>query len=631
MAFKIKSTIDYQEQSKKSAADPQSFWADIARNFLWFKEWNQVLKFDFNQGRTTWFGGGKTNISSNCLDRHLSKKAGDVAIIWEANDPQASSKSITYQELFEQVCQFSNLLLASGIKAGDRVCIYMPMIPESAIAMLACARIGAIHSVVFAGFSALALQGRIEDSGAKMLITADYLYRGDKTVKLFEIANEALQGSNTIENVVVYKRSAEDIKCDKNLLIWQDEIVNYSKENKAAMMESEDPLFILYTSGSTGKPKGVMHSTAGYMVYASYSFANVFDYQENDLFFCTADVGWITGHSYLVYGPLLNGGKILMFEGVPTHPTPSRFWQIIDKHKVNIFYTAPTAIRALMHKGDEFVHGFDLSSLKTLGSVGEPINEEAWNWYDQKIGKGKCAIVDTWWQTETGGIMISSLANQTSSKPSFAGLPLPGILPVLLDEDGREIHKPNVVGNLCFKHPWPSIVRSIWGDHKKCFDTYFKRFSGYYFSGDGAFRDENGLFRIIGRVDDVINTAGHRLGTAEIENVINMHNLVSESAVIGYAHEIKGEGICAFVIAKNDGKQIKEEILKLVEKQISAIAKPDKIYIVPDLPKTRSGKIMRRVLKKLITKEAKEDLGDISTLVNPDVVEKLKTILTTNN
>jgi acetyl-CoA synthetase len=624
MSFRIKSTIDYQEQSKKAAADPQSFWADIARNFSWFKEWNQVLKFDFNQGRTSWFVGGKTNIASNCLDRHLEKKAGDVAIIWEANDPQTPSKSITYQELFEQVCQFSNLLLASGIKAGDRVCIYMPMIPESAVAMLACARIGAVHSVIFAGFSALALQGRIEDSGAKMLITADYLYRGDKTVKLLDIANEALQGANNVENVVVYKRSDEKPSCEKNLLIWQDEIGKFAKENKAAVIDSEDPLFILYTSGSTGKPKGVLHSTAGYMVYAAYSFANVFNYEQDDLFFCTADVGWITGHSYLVYGPLLNGAKIMMFEGVPTHPTPARFWQIIDKYKVNIFYTAPTALRALMHKGDEFVQGHDLSSLKTLGTVGEPINEEAWHWYDEKIGKGKCPIVDTWWQTETGGIMISSLSGKTSSKPAFAGLPLPGILPVLLDENAKEINKPNVVGNLCFKHPWPSIIRSIWGDHKKCFDTYFKRFAGYYFAGDGAFRDENGLFRIIGRVDDVINTAGHRLGTAEIENAINMHKLVSESAVIGYPHEIKGEGICAFVITKHAGENIKEEIVKMVEKQISAIAKPDKIYIVPDLPKARSGKIMRRVLKKLI---AKEDLGDVSTLVNPDVVEKLKLII----
>ncbi|MES2677013.1 MAG: acetate--CoA ligase [Pseudomonadota bacterium] len=624
MVFKINSIADYQEQSKKAAADPQSFWADIARNFVWFKQWNQILKFDFLEGKTSWFGGGKTNIAFNCLDRHLPKKANDVAIIWEANDPQTPSQSITYQELFEQVCQFSNVLLASGIKAGDVVCIYMPMIPQSVVAMLACARIGAIHSVVFAGFSALALRGRIEDSGAKMLITADYLYRGDKIVQLFEIVNEALQGCEKVENVVVYQRSNDKIDCNKNMLIWQDQVAKYNKENKAVSMDSEDPLFILYTSGSTGKPKGVMHSTAGYMVYAAYSFANVFDYQPNDLFFCTADIGWITGHSYLVYGPLLNGGKILMFEGVPTHPTPARFWQIIDKHKVNIFYTAPTAIRALMHKGDEFIQGFDLSSLKTLGTVGEPINDEAWNWYSTKIGKNKCPIVDTWWQTETGGIMISSLSGKTTSKPAFAGLPLPGILPILLDEDGREINKPNVVGNLCFKNPWPSIIRSIWGDHKKCFDTYFKRFSGYYFSGDGAFKDENGLFRIIGRVDDVINTSGHRLGTAEIENVINMHNLVSESAVIGYPHEIKGEGICAFVIVKNSDPKIPQEILKLIEKQISAIAKPDKIYIVPDLPKTRSGKIMRRVLKKLI---AHEDLGDISTLVNPDVVEKLKTII----
>jgi acetyl-CoA synthetase len=625
MSFKINSIANYQEQSLKAISSPQSFWADIARNFVWFKEWDEVLKYNFLEGKTNWFKGGKTNIVSNCLDRHLEKKSNDIAIIWEANDPKTPSKSITYQELFEQVCQFSNLLLANNIKSGDRVCIYMPMIPESLIAMLACARIGAVHSAVFAGFSAMALKGRIEDCGAKMLITADYLYRGDKNIKLFDIANEALQGCQSIENVIVYKRSQEKISCDKNLLIWQDEIGKYSKENKAAVMESEDPLFILYTSGSTGKPKGVVHSTAGYMICAAYSFVNVFNYEDNDLFFCTADIGWITGHSYLVYGPLLNGGKILMFEGEPTFPTPSRFWQIIEKHKVNIFYTAPTAIRALMHKGDEFTQGFDLSSLKTLGTVGEPINEEAWHWYDEKIGQKKCPIVDTWWQTETGGIMISSLSGKTSSRPAFAGLPLPGVIPVLLDDDGKEINKSNVVGNLCFKQPWPSIIRTIWQDHKKCFDTYFKRFSGYYFAGDGALKDENGLFRIIGRVDDVINTSGHRLGTAEIENVINMHILVSESAVIGYPHEIKGEGICAFVISRNSNQNIKEEILKLVEKQISAIAKPDKIYIVSDLPKTRSGKIMRRVLKKLINGE--EDLGDVSTLVNPDVVESLKRLI----
>jgi acetyl-CoA synthetase len=555
-----------------------------------------------------------------------------VAITWEANDPETPSTSITYQELFEQVCQFSNLLLANGIKSGDRVCIYMPMIPQSVVAMLSCARIGAVHCVVFAGFSASALKGRIEDSGAKMLITADYLHRGEKKMKLLDIANNAIEGLDVVENIIIYQRSDEKPLSNTKTIIWQDEISNHSKENKPAMMDSEDPLFILYTSGSTGKPKGVLHSTAGYMVYSAYSFANVFDYQENDLLFCTADVGWITGHSYLTYGPLLNGAKILMFEGVPTHPTPSRFWQIIEKHKVNIFYTAPTAIRALMGRGDKFVDGFDLSSLKVLGSVGEPINKEAYNWFDEKIGKGKCPIVDTWWQTETGGIMISSLANKTTSKPTFAGLPLPGIAPILLDEDGKEIKEPNKVGNLCFKQPWPSIIRSVYGDHKKCVDTYFKRFSGYYFTGDGAFRDEGGLFRIIGRVDDVINSSGHRLGTAEIENVINEHPKISESAVIGYPHEIKGEGILAFAIVKNDvgrldeeaQRIVKAEILSLVKKEISAIAKPDKIYIVADLPKTRSGKIMRRVLKRLI---ANEDLGDISTLVNPEVTQILKKII----
>ena len=625
MNLKINSISQYQEQSKNAISSPQSFWAKIADNFVWQKKWNEVLRYDLSEAKFNWFGGGKLNITTNCLDRHLENKADDVAIIWEANNSDEPSKSITYLELFNQVGQFANLLLANNIKVGDRVCLYMPMIPEAVVAMLACARIGAIHSVVFAGFSATSLASRIKDCGAKMLITADYLYRGDKTIRLFDIANEAVQGCDAVENIVVHKRSEEKIKSTKRLIIWQDGIAKYGSNNKAVAMNSEDPLFILYTSGSTGKPKGIVHSVAGYMAYVAYSFVNVFDYKENDLFFCTADIGWITGHSYLVYGPLLNGGKILMFEGVPTYPTPSRFWQIIDKHKVNIFYTAPTAIRALMHKGDEFIQGFDLSSLKTLGTVGEPINEEAFNWYDQKIGKGRCDIVDTWWQTETGGIMISSLASLTKSKPSFAGLPLPGIVPVLLDDNGAEIIQENVVGNLCFKHPFPSIARSIFGDHKKYFETYFKRFSGYYFSGDGAFRDKDGLFRIIGRVDDVINTSGHRLGTAEIENAINMHQLVSESAVVGYPHNIKGEGICAFVIAKNLDKNIKDEILKLVEKQISAIAKPDKIYIVSDLPKTRSGKIMRRILKKIVVKD--EDLGDISTLVNPDIITTLQKMI----
>lgn len=627
--YKISSGGQYQSEYKKALETPESFWADIARNFTWGKQWNQVLKSDFKEMKVDWFNGGKLNITVNCLDRHLKKKANEVAIIWEANDPKTPSKTITYQELFEQVCQFANLLLSKNIKPGDVVCIYMPMIPEAVVAMLACARIGAVHSVVFAGFSAEALTGRIKDCGAKILITADYLYRGDKIIKLFDIANQAAEECSTISNIVVYKRSDEELRSLKNILIWQDEVKNFTKECKSVIINSADPLFILYTSGSTGKPKGIVHSAAGYMVYSAYSFVNVFGHEPGDLFFCTADVGWITGHSYITYAPLLNGAKILMFEGVPTYPTPSRFWQIIDKHKVNIFYTAPTAIRALMQKGDEFVRGFDLSSLKTLGTVGEPINEEAWHWYDEKIGKRKCNIVDTWWQTETGGILISALAGNTKSNPSFAGKPLPGIMPCLLDENGKEINKANVTGNLCFKYPWPSILKTIWGDNKKCFDTYFKKFPGYYFAGDGAFRDEEGNYRIIGRVDDVINSSGHRLGTAEIENIINMHNLVSESAVIGYPHSIKGEGICAFAIVKNFGKngddKIKNEILKLVEKHISAIAKPDKIYIVPDLPKTRSGKIMRRVLKKIINQE--NDLGDISTLVNPDIVEKLKAII----
>jgi acetyl-CoA synthetase len=625
MSFNIKSTSDYQEQENKAMSNPQSFWASIAKNFSWVREWDSVLNFNFKTPKVDWFIGGKLNITTNCLDRHLTQKAGEVAIVWEANEIDQAGQTLTYKQLYEEVNQFANLLINNGVKAGDRVLIYMPMIPEAIIVMLSSARIGAIHCVVSAGFSSEALSGIIKDSGAKIMITADYLYRGNKKLKLFEIANQAAEQNITIKNVVVYKRTGEELKSAKNILVWQDEIKKYNKECKPSTMNSGDPLFILYASGSTGKPKGIVHSTSGYMVYAAYSFANVFDYQDNDLFFCAADVGWVTGHPYLVYGPLLNGGKILMFEGLSIHATPSRFCKIIEKHKVNIFYTAPMAIRALIKEGDKFVEGFDLSSLKTLGAVGESISEEAWDWYYQKIGNGKCSIVDTWWQTETGGIMISSLAGKAKSNPSFAGKPLPGIMPILLDDCGKEITKNNVVGNLCIKFPWPGIFKTIWGDHKKYSDVYFKPFPGYYFSGDGALKDVDGNFRIIGRFDDVINSSGHRLGTAEIENVINMHILVSESAIIGFPHQIKGEGICAFVIVKKSDTKIADEILQLVEKQISAIAKPDKIYIVSDLPKTRSGKIMKRILKQLII--GSEDFGDVSTLANPDVVTKLQAII----
>jgi acetyl-CoA synthetase len=632
MTFQISSQEEYNQQYQESVQDPKLFWSKIANNFFWFEKWQEVMDCDFSKAKINWFLGGKTNLAYNCLDRHLEKNGDKIAIISEGNDPQDENQKITYKELHKQTCKFANLLLAQGIKKGDRVCIYMPMIVESVVAILACCRIGAVSCVVFAGFSAKALAGRIKDSGAKMLITSDLLFRGDKKIELLEIAKEALQECDLVESVIVYKRSNKSIISQKPLIkIWQEEIIKYSNICKAEICDSEDPLFILYTSGSTGKPKGILHTTAGYMIYAAYSFANVFQYKENDIFFCTADIGWITGHSYLVYGSLLNGATTLIFEGVPTHPNPSRFWEIIEKHQVNIFYTAPTAIRALMHKGDQFVDSFKMSSLKTLGSVGEPINEEAWLWYHEKVGKKQCAIVDTWWQTETGGILISSLSGVTESKATFAGKPLPGIKPVLLNEEGQEILENNKIGNLCFKDAWCGMTRGIWGDEKKFMETYFERFPNYYFAGDGAFRDENGNYRVIGRVDDVINVSGHRLGTAEIENVINMHEEISESAVIGYPHQIKGEGICAFVIFKThynhfqNSDQIKQETLSLIEKEIGAIARPDKIYLVSDLPKTRSGKIMRRILKKILAGE--EDLGDISTLVNQDIVQEIKEII----
>ncbi|MBU6338974.1 MAG: acetate--CoA ligase [Rickettsiales bacterium] len=686
MSFQILSKEEYKQQYQASITDPELFWSGIANNFFWFEKWREVMNCDLSKAEISWFCGAKTNISYNCLDRHLERHGNKIAIITEGNDPKDENRKITYKELHEETCKFANLLLAQGIKKGDPVCIYMPMIPESVVAMLACARIGAVTCVVFAGFSAKALAGRIQDSGAKMLITADFLFRGEKKIELFEIAKEALQECDSVESVVLYQRNyfssversrnhEKEIKDHVNLRgfnfvqptkikIWQEEITKYSSNHKAEICDAEDPLFILYTSGSTGKPKGILHTTAGYMVYAAYSFKNVFQYQENDIFFCTADIGWITGHSYLVYGPLLNAATILMFEGIPTYPTASRFWQVIEKHKVNIFYTAPTAIRALMQKGDEFVLGHDLSSLKTLGTVGEPINEEAWQWYYEKIGNKKCSIVDTWWQTETGGIMISSMAHVFESKPAHAGLPLPGIVPILFDDKGNEVNEKNKIGNLCFKQAWPGMARGVWNDREKFFNTYYKEFRNHYFAGDGAFSDEDGFYRIIGRTDDVIKVSGHRLGTAEIENAINSHAKVAESAVIGIPHEIKGEAICAFVIMKtsrhfepfschperSEGSQkaardfspricktnskaqddngIKEEIIALIQKEIGAIAKPDKIYLVSDLPKTRSGKIMRRILKKILAGE--EELGDISTLVNPDITKEIKEVIKCN-
>lgn len=639
--FHIRSKSDYDQQYQASITDPKKFWNDIATNFFWFEKWQEVMNCDLAQAKIEWFKGGTTNLSYNCLDRHLARFGDKDAIIWEANDPSEPNQKLTYKELHEQTCQFANLLMARGVKKGDRVAIYMPMIPQAVVAMLACARIGAVHSVIFAGFSAKALASRMQDCGAKILITADWLFRGDKKIKLIAIVKEALAECGLVKDVIVYDRSdrSRNISIPTvvtgsscKISIWQDEVQNLPTTHQAEILNSEDPLFILYTSGSTGKPKGILHTLGGYMVYVGYSFQNVFQYQQDDIHFCSADIGWITGHSYLVYGPLLNGATTLMFEGIPTHPTPARFWEVIEKHQVNIFYTAPTAIRALMQRGDAFVEGHDLSSLKTLGTVGEPINEEAWQWYFEKVGQGKCPIVDTWWQTETGGILISSLAGVTESKPTHAGLPLPGIAPILFDDAGKEILENNKIGNLCFKQPWPSMARGVWGDDEKFFKTYYAQFPNYYLAGDGALRDENGLYRIIGRTDDVIKVSGHRLGTAEIENAINSHEKVAESAVIGVPHEIKGEAVYAFVILKGSpnnhpelvAESITQELTAIIQKEIGAIAKPDKIYIVPDLPKTRSGKIMRRILKKIIAKE--EDLGDTSTLVNPDIINYLKNL-----
>ncbi|MBL6664986.1 MAG: acetate--CoA ligase [Rickettsiales bacterium] len=626
--YKITSRKKYQEFQNLAHQDLDQFWSQIAKNYHWFQDFDTVSNCDLKNAHINWFENGQTNISYNCLDRHLEERGDQVAIIYEPNDVNEEIIKYTYKELHQEVCKFANVLQANNVQKGDRVCIYMPMIIQGAIAMLACARIGAIHSVVFAGFSAKALQDRIIDCAAKVLITSDVLFRGGKTLKLFDIAAQALQENTPVKNVIVYQRlsSAPSTKNLPKTLIWQDEVKKQSSNHEAAQLDSEDTSFILYTSGSTGKPKGVIHSTAGYMTYAGYSFQNVFNYQKDDVFFCTADIGWITGHTYLVYGPLLNGATTIMFEGIPTYPDASRFWRIIEKHKVNIFYTAPTAIRALMKKGDEFVDAYKMPSLKVLGSVGEPINEEAWNWYNEKVGKNNCQIVDTWWQTETGGILISALPNLTNSKASFAGNPLPGIEPILLDNEGAEIKGADISGNLCIKKPWPSMIRGVWGDREKLIDTYLSKFPGYYFAGDSAFRSIEGLYRVIGRVDDVINVSGHRLGSAEIENAINKHEEICESAVIGFPHDIKGEAICVFAIAKKDLSakihQTRQEIIALVKKEIGGVAMPDKIFISSDLPKTRSGKIMRTILKKLINKE--NDLGDITTLVNPEIVEQLK-------
>lgn len=627
MTHKIKDLQDYKDTYQKSIENPESFWASQAATFTWKKKWDKVLDWEFETPSVKWFSGGKLNITENCLDRHLAKRGDETALIWEPNDPNTPSKKYSFKELHAEVCKFSNALKGQGIKKGDRICFYMPMVPELTIAVLACARIGAIHSVVFAGFSANALADRIKDATCKMVICSDYNARGNKNIPVKKIVDDALaMGCDSIEKVIIHKNTGGEIAYNKEMdLWWHEAMEGQSEDCPAEEMDAEDMLFILYTSGSTGKPKGVVHTCGGYMVYTCFSFKNVFQYELGDVYWCTADIGWITGHSYIIYGPLLAGATTMMFEGVPTFPDAGRFWQICEKHKVNQFYTAPTAIRALMACGDHLVEPYDLSSLKVIGSVGEPINEEAWHWYDKKIGKGNCPIVDTWWQTETGGIMITPLPGITDTKPCYASYPLPGIQPVLVNSDGEEVTGNNVEGLLCIKYPWPSMIRTTYGDHERCKNVYFASFKGMYFTGDGARRDEEGRFRIIGRVDDVINVSGHRMGTAEVENAINEHPLVVESAVVGYPHDIKGQGIYGYVIlgeeVENEAALI-QEIRAVVTREIGPIAKPDQVQIVPGLPKTRSGKIMRRILRKIASGDT-SNLGDISTLLNPDIVEEV--------
>jgi len=626
MSHKIQTLSGYIHEYQKSVLHPEQFWSRIAESFHWKKKWEKDLEWNFEEPDVKWFVNGKLNITENMLDRHLFTIGDSPAIIWEPNEPGDEAVTLTYRQLYEKVCQLSNAMKANGIKKGDRVIIYMPMVPEAAIAMMACARIGAVHSVVFAGFSSTSLADRINDCEAKMVLTADGNYRGAKSIPVKEVVDEALEKTTTIDKVIVFQRTGLEVtmKAGRDLW-WHEAIEGLPTDCPAEEMDAEDMLFILYTSGSTGQPKGVVHTCGGYMVYTYYSFVNVFQYSAGDVYWCTADVGWITGHSYIVYGPLLAGATTLMFEGVPTYPTPGRFWEVVDKHKVNQFYTAPTAIRALQAYGLAPLEQYSLDSLKVIGSVGEPINEEAWHWYHDHIGKGNCPLVDTWWQTETGGIMISALAGVTPNKPAHASLPLPGIIPVIVDPEGNELKGNNVEGNLCIKFPWPSMLRTTYGDHDRCRQTYFSTYPGMYFTGDGAKRDHDGYFRILGRVDDVMNVSGHRMGTAEVENAINEHPKVIESAVVGYPHPVKGQGIYAFVICDLEGRtkgNLINEIRETVSKIIGPIAKPDKVQIVPGLPKTRSGKIMRRILRKIASGES-DQLGDTSTLLNPEVVDEI--------
>jgi acetyl-CoA synthetase len=630
MTNKISSLAEYYEKYQESVANPEGFWAKIAESHYWQKKWDNVLDWHFD-GKDApyvkWFEGGKLNITENIFERNLFQRKDQAAIIWEPNDPKEAAVTYTYGELFLKVNQFANALLKMGIKKGDCVTLYLPMIPELAIAMLACARIGAIHSIVFAGFSANALAGRINDASSNLVITSDGGYRGTKSIPLKDICDAAIEECPTVKKTIVFKRTGEKVDWHNGRDIWwHDAIEGVSTDNKAAVMDSEDTLFLLYTSGSTGKPKGVQHTIGGYMIYAEYTFKNVFQYSDGDIYWCTADIGWVTGHSYIVYGPLLAGATTIMFEGVPTWPDAGRFWATVEKHKVNQFYTAPTAIRALVAQGNDFVTKYDRSSLKVLGTVGEPINEEAWRWYHDLVGGGRCPIVDTWWQTETGGIMITPLAGITPTKPSFATLPLPGVQPILVDNEGKELKGNGVEGILCIKFPWPGMLRSLYGDHARCYQTYFSTFKGLYLTGDGAKRDEEGYYRIIGRIDDVINVSGHRIGTAEVEDAINQHPKVNESAVVGYPHDIKGSGIYAYVtceeLSEHELETIEQEIRDTVTKQIGPIAKPDIIQLVSGLPKTRSGKIMRRILRKIGEGDA-TNLGDTSTLLDPGVVEEI--------
>jgi acetyl-CoA synthetase len=626
ITMKINSLKEYNNQKEKFTQKPEKFWEEKANSFVWKKKWSEVLDWNFKDAKIKWFSGGKLNITENCLDRHLKKRGNQIAIKWIANNPNEKSIDLTYKELHKQVCKFSNVLKKHGISKGDRVCLYMPMVVELSIAVLACARVGAIHSVVFAGFSAKSLSDRINDAKCNTLITADGGFRGNKITPLKDISDEAMLSTPSIKTCIVLKRTESEVSMkSKRDYWWHNEMDGADEYMDAEIMDAEDELFILYTSGSTGKPKGIVHSTAGYMIYSQYSFENVFQYSEGDVYWCTADIGWITGHSYIVYGPLLSGATSIMFEGVPTYPDSSRFWQIVEENKVNIFYTAPTAIRALEAKGLDFVKKHDLSSLKVLGTVGEPINEDAWNWYSKEIGNGNCPIVDTWWQTETGGIMISNLAGITKEKPTFATLPLPGIQACIVNDNGKEIIANNTEGKLCVKYPWPSMARTIYGDHKRFIDTYFSAFPGYYFSGDGCYKNEEGMFRITGRVDDVLIVSGHNLGTAEIESAIDEHKNICESAIVGYPHDIKGNGICAFIICHHtpsDPLKLNIEINKLIVKHVGPIAKLDKVQYVVGLPKTRSGKIMRRILRKIASGETK-NLGDTSTLLDPSVVQSI--------